>query len=237
MKGVPPPFPLNQLSRSALLSIGKSLFAARYIRNLNDFVGDEWERAFAIAINAEWRPSNIGLDDVQLHNTCWGAKTVKSANPRTQRRVRLISGRNSPTYSYGRETIANADAEEIGKEVLSIWNARVDEVRSRFAHARTVVLLKGPDLAMASVFEFELVRYPIDLYTWTVNERNNLEGHGPDGDHRFTWQPHGSQFTIVEPVPDVRHNISIHPPADLQPLVLEPLLEQMGFEPSWVTID
>jgi hypothetical protein len=40
--------------------------------------GEEWEKIFASSIGAEWKPSNIGLDDVVLGNTAWGAKTVKN---------------------------------------------------------------------------------------------------------------------------------------------------------------
>lgn len=65
--------------------------------------GPEWESIFATCIGADWKPSNVGLDDVILGNIAWGAKTVKARNPAEQSKVRLISGRNSPVYSYGDE--------------------------------------------------------------------------------------------------------------------------------------
>lgn len=48
------------------------------------------------------------------------------------------------------------------------------------------------------------------LYTgkdfwWQCNERNNLEGFSKaSNQHIFTCQPRGSQFTVVEDVPDDR---------------------------------
>lgn len=63
--------------------------------------GTDWEQIFARLIGARWKPSNVGLDDVLLEQTAWGAKTVKNDNPATASRVRLISGRNSPVSGRG----------------------------------------------------------------------------------------------------------------------------------------
>lgn len=53
------------------------------------------------------------------------------------------------------------------------------------------------------VFEFDTVRFDFELYTWEWNRNKNLVGKDKkSGLHKFTWQPHGSQFTIVEEVPD-----------------------------------
>ena len=41
-------------------------------------------------VGAEWKPSNVGLDDVVLDNCCWGAKTVFGAtNIEKQQTVRI----------------------------------------------------------------------------------------------------------------------------------------------------
>jgi hypothetical protein len=61
--------------------------------------GSEWERIFAKAIDAEWKPSNVGLDDIIKGAFAWGAKTVKSNVPHQATSVRLIPGRNNPEYS------------------------------------------------------------------------------------------------------------------------------------------
>ncbi|MDR2099969.1 MAG: hypothetical protein LBP40_03965 [Campylobacteraceae bacterium] len=96
--------------------------------------GSDWENIFANCIGAEWKPSNVGLDDVILGNTAWGAKTVKAAKPSMQKKVRLISGRNSPTYSFGEQINIHKNPELIGKFVLDIWNERVSAVREKFKH-------------------------------------------------------------------------------------------------------
>ncbi len=58
-------------------------------------------------------------------------------------------------------------------------------------------------LCSITAFEFDTIMYPADQYWWQWNERNNLEGYTKtDERHLFTWQPHGSQFTIIENVPE-----------------------------------
>jgi hypothetical protein len=137
-----------------------------------------------------------------LGNTAWGAKTVKATKPSAQKKVRLISGRNSPNYSFGERSDSQVAPAVIGQLVLEIWNERVSAIREKFKHLRTVVLIKSDDLSEVVVFEFETVRYDHELYDWSWNKNNNLVGtHRKTGQHQFTWQPHGAQFTIIEDVP------------------------------------
>jgi hypothetical protein len=63
-------------------------------------MGEDWEEIFARLVGAKWTPSNVGLDDVIYQQCAWGCKTVKNAHPAKTKRVRLISGRNSPAYSF-----------------------------------------------------------------------------------------------------------------------------------------
>ena len=88
--------------------------------------GNEWEQIFAECVGAEWKPSNVGLDDVVLDNCCWGAKTVfGQTDIEHQDKVRLICGRNAVTYSFGVDNYSEVDPNELGKMVLQIWNERV----------------------------------------------------------------------------------------------------------------
>jgi hypothetical protein len=64
----------------------------------------------------------------------------------------LISGRNSPIYSFGDREISDAAPKELGEKVLSIWNERVAGIRKLYKHVRTVVLIKSDDLLEAAVF-------------------------------------------------------------------------------------
>jgi hypothetical protein len=51
--------------------------------------------------------------------------------------------------------------------------------------------------------------------------------------HKFTWQPHGSQFTIIEEVPANRLAIKIRKPPELDK---EAVLKALEFDSSWVEI-
>jgi len=229
-----PAFPLNEFPKDFPILLGKELIYLLASKGKPELEGSEWENIFANCIGAEWKPSNVGLDDVILGNTAWGAKTVKSANPSEQKKVRLISGRNSPTYSFGESININANPDTIGGLVLDIWNERVSAIREKFKHVRTVVLIKSNDLLEVCIFEFDTVRYDNELYYWEWNKNNNLEGiERRTNEHKFTWQPHGSQFTIIEEIPDRSLIIRIKQPKLLDK---EQILQALGFDKSWITI-
>jgi hypothetical protein len=229
---IPPPYPLNDFPKQFGLEVGRQVIYILATKPTPSLEGEEWEEIFAHAIGAEWKPSNVGLDDIVLDNCAWGAKTVYNSRPWTCTNVRLISGRNSPVFSYGGTVSTDHDPVEVGRQVVDIWNARVDSVRAKYKHVRTVVLIKSPDLLKLSVFEFETIRYAPELYDWTWNNRGNLEGHR-DGKHYFTWQPHGSQFTIKEYPPKQRLCIELKPPGKIPQ---DTLLRAIGFDESWVKI-
>ena len=164
----------------------------------------------------------------------WSAKTVKNKNPFTVKHVRLISGRNSPDYSFDVENVHTEDPDKLGEMILNIWNARITDVRKKFATTRTVVLIKGDDLSTVSVFEEEAQRFLPEDYEWEWNQKGNLEGYDKGTDvKRFTWQPHGSQFTITTKVPDNRLKLRIKKPPVLD---RDEVLASLKFDPSWVEI-
>lgn len=197
--------------------------------------GKEWEQIFANCINATWKPSNVGLDDIILGSCCWGAKTViaSSKNILDQKTVRLISGRNSPAYSFEEDNILHQDPNYIGGLVLDIWNERVSAVRQIYKFVRTVVLIKGKTFDDFMVFETDTVRYDPELYVFKWNKKNNLEGYSKSDDkHCFTWQPHGSQFTIIEEIPDNYTAIRVKKPDKLDK---KQVLQAVGYDKSWIT--
>jgi len=227
-------FPLNEFPKEFPFLLGKELIYLLASKGKPELEGSEWENIFANCIGADWKPSNVGLDDVVMGNTAWGAKTVKATKPSTQKKIRLISGRNSPNYSFGERSDQKADAELIGKLVLDIWNERVSAIREKFKHLRTVVLIKSDDLKEVVVFEFDTIRYDYELYSWEWNKNNNLVGiHKKTGEHSFTWQPHGAQFTIIENVPEKGLIVRIRKP---EPLDKDQILKSLGFDRSWVTV-
>ncbi|MDR3273424.1 MAG: hypothetical protein LBT29_08100 [Flavobacteriaceae bacterium] len=227
-------FPLNEFPKDFPFLLGKELIYLLASKGKPELEGSDWENIFANCIGADWKPSNVGLDDVVLGNTAWGAKTIKATKPAEQKKVRLISGRNSPTYSFGEHIDANTNPKTVGDLVLNIWNERVSAIREKFKHVRTVVLMKSNDLSEVVVFEFETIRYDNELYRWEWNKNNNLIGIDRRTDeHRFTWQPHGSQFTIIEEVPDKSLIIKIKQP---DPLDKDQILNALGFDKSWITV-
>ncbi len=236
---VQPPYPLNRFPADFPYSLGREVVAMLATRDEESnpkIEGEEWEFMFAKCIGATWAPSNVGLDDIVLGSCAWSAKSVKSTDPHTQAKVRLISGRNSPTYSYDAEDISphTSDPDAIGRMVLGIWNERVSAIYEKHPILRTVVLMKSENLTSLAVFEFDTVRYDPNDYYWKWNKRGNLQGHERESrEHRFTWQPHGSQFTIVEAVPENRLRIRLRKP----PLVtVEAVLDAIGFDDSWVEL-
>jgi hypothetical protein len=229
---VKPPYPLNKFPSDFPYKFGREIIL-KLATGQTTIEGPEWERIFALAIGGTWKPSNVGLDDITLGTFAWGAKSVKHASPAGATSVRLISGRNSPSYSFDNHDLS-AKADVIGKLVLEIWNGRVESLRNTFSGLRTVVLVKSDDLTKFMIFEFDTVMYPPDRYSWKRNKNNNLEGYElKTGLHKFTWQPHGSQFTIIENVSTKRLCISVKKPAALD---AEVLLESIGFDKSWIKV-
>ena len=84
------------------------------------------------------------------------------------------------------------------------------------------------------VFEFDTIRYDPELFVWEWNKNGNLVGiEKSSTKHRFTWQPHGSQFTIIEEIPEESLLIKIKEPEQLNK---EEVLTALGFDKSWVTV-
>jgi hypothetical protein len=230
---VKPPYSLNNFPSDFGQKLGKEIVYLLATKPTPSLEGSEWEQIFASCIGAEWQPSNVGLDDVILSVCAWGAKTIKSSKPQNAKRIRLISGRNSPAYSFDQMDL-DADAQILGNDVLKIWNARVEAVRAKFSHLRTVVLIKSNDLTELVVFETETIMYSINNFVWSRNRRGNLEAREKkSGTHRFTWQPHGSQFTIIETVPSESLLIKVKAPPQLDK---SEVLKALKFDDTWITI-
>ncbi len=216
-----------------LRKVGQQLIHRIAIGNA-DISGDDFGMIFANAVGGEDRSSPLGVADVVLKDCAWSVKTVKSGKPFTQKKVRLISGRNSPNYSLD---ISDPliDISETGNAVLSIWNARVDESFAEFNDLRVVVLVRNVPKKQFLVFEEEAVRFTLTDYEWKKNKRGNLEGFSISDDiHRFTWQPHGSQFTIFRHVPPSAHRFSIN--RDVRTLTYSEVQEIIEFTADWITI-
>ncbi len=213
--------------------LGKEIVYLLSTRVTPRLEGSDWEEIFSRLIGGRWKPSNVGLDDVLLEQTAWSAKTVKHTSPSKAKKVRLISGRNSPSYSYDADQILSEDPDILGKMILEIWNERVSAIRKKYNHLRTVVLIKSDDLLELAIFEVDTILYPPTNFSWTWNKNMNLQGYDKNGEHHFTWQPHGSQFTIIENIPNDRLAILIKQPPALD---RDKVLNTLNFDNSWIKI-
>lgn len=233
----PPPFEKNHFPAKFLEKFGAEIAYMEATKDTMSIEGSEFEQIFATCIGANWVPSNVGLDDVQLDSCCWSAKTVygSSKNLKNQKQVRLISGRNSPIYSYGDGQITTeAEPNHVGGLVLGIWNDRISAIREQFKYTRTVVLVKSKDFSDFLLFETDAIRYDPELFYFKWNDKGNLEGYTKANHiHSFTWQPHGSQFTIIEKIPDERLHFQVRKPDKLNK---EQVLKGIGYTKDWVQI-
>lgn len=233
---VKPPYPLNDFPSDFALKLCEEVVYLLATRGSTpDFTGKDWEVIFANSVGADWQPSNVGLDDIVLDQCAWGAKTIKATRPFNTRKVRLISGRNSPIYSFGATKITDIDPTPLGSQVLEIWNERVSAIRQTHKHLRTVVLIRSNDLREFVVFEYDTIRYDPELYFWDWNKNGNLQGYSrATEEHIFTWQPHGSQFTIIKQVPEKHLAIKINKAPDL--VKKEDVLSSINFDSSWLEV-
>lgn len=227
------PYPLGQFPDAALRAVGKQI-VHRLALGHGDITGDDFGTIFANAVGGEHRTSPLGIADVSVNGCAWSVKTVKANRPFMQEEVRLISGRNSPDYSVG---IANphTNPPNTGRAVLSIWNARVNEALDEYNELRIVVLIRNMEAKEFVLFEQEALRFTPGDFRWEFNKNENLEGFNQaDNQHCFTWQPHGSQFTIKRLVPGSARHFSIN--RNVPILTPDTILAAIHYSDSWITI-
>lgn len=225
-------YPLGQIPKDIICNIAKWIVYYFSIGK-NDISGEDWGDIFAKAIEADHLNSPIGLADVILDGMAWSVKSVKNNNPHSCNKARVISGRCSPDYSYG-ITDPHKNIEETGRAVIGIWNERINIAKDKFEPLRSSLLIRNPNTLEFTLFEHELFRYNTNNYFWKTNSNGNLVGYSKETEeHCFTWQPHGSQLTIIYriPISSIKFTIKRPPIIDF-----DKTLDQIGFNDSWVTI-
>lgn len=225
-------YPLNELPDELIKRIGGYFVYLLHIGR-KDITGADWGDAFADAISGNHLDSPIGIADVAVRRMAFSMKTVKQQEPFTCENVRLISGRCSPDYSYG-ITDPHEDVQRTGRAVLEIWNERVNIAHEEFNPVRTSVLIRSYDMLSYVIFEEDTNRYRVSDFDWTTNSNGNLIGLNREtGEHCFTWQPHGSQFTIHTKVPEDAVKFRIRRP----PIITkDDVLDTIQFDDTWVNI-
>ena len=225
-------YPLGQMPETIICEIAKWM-AYNFAIGKADIDGEDWGDIFAKAIDGCHLNRPLGLADVIYEEMAWSVKSVKNAAPHYVKNVRVISGRCSPDYSYG-ITDPHEDVEQTGRAVLMIWNERINIAKERYEPLRANILIRNFNKMEFLIFEQEAVRYNTKNYYWKANRNGNLEGFEISTDkHKFTWQPHGAQFTILYEVPISAQKFIVKRPAILD---FHETMTQIGFEPSWVTI-
>lgn len=225
------PWPLGSFPDHVIVGIGRQ-FVHRLAIGHSDITGDDFGTIFAKAIGGDHRESPLGIADVVMNGNAWSVKTVKSSTPFNQKNVRLISGRNSPYYSLGIQN-AHANLKDTGMAVLSVWNHRVNEALGEHDDLRIAVLIRNMARREYVLFEEPAAKYAADDFIWTENKGGNLEGHEKaTGEHRFTWQFHGSQFTVKRHVPGsaVKFRITQSPPI----IEVEHVLRLAKYRDEWI---
>ena len=235
------PYPLNGFPRGIIEGLGQRLIHRKAVGQ-TDISGDDFCRIFAETIGGVSLDSPLGVADVIWENCCWSAKTVKNGTPhqfevgrendKRPKRVRLISGRNSPIYSAN-ITDFFADIQATGKAVISIYNSRINEARGQYSDLRLLVFLRNMQSQEFTIFERPINEYALDDYVWQRNKDDNLEGYLGE-EHVFTWQPHGSQFTIILPVPKTATRFRIT--QQIPQIQMDDVLNAIEYKPEMIQI-
>lgn len=225
-------YPLGQIPDENIFEIAKWM-TYHFSVGKSDISGEDWGDIFAKAIGGEHLGKPLGLADVVYEGMAWSVKSIKTNIPHMLKKVRIISGRCSPDYSYG-ITDAHEDLDRTGEAILSIWNERINIAKDHYEPLRTNVLVRNFNTMSFLIFEQETIRYNTKDYCWKSNKKGNLEGYDiSTGAHKFTWQSHGSQFTIFYDVPPSAQKFTVKRPPVLD---FEATMSQIGFESTWVTI-
>ena len=226
------PYPLGEVPDRVLVEIGKTI-VHRLAVGHGDITGDDFGAIFANAVEGQHRSKPLGIADVERGGCAWSVKTVRGHQD--QARVRLISGRNSPDYSLGIENPHDNPA-ATGHGVLSIWNARVNEAMANWDELRITVFVRDMAKREFMIFEEEAQRFVPDDYDWNFNERGTLDGYEKaTGEHRFVWQPSGSQFSIYRAVPGSARRFRIVPKVQ----IVDPatILAYIKYREDWIAIN
>jgi len=225
------PYPLGVIPNDLIIIIAKHVV---YLKALGqqDISGEQWGDIFAKSINGVHLNSPLGLADIILDKMAWSAKSVKNDDPHNCKTVRVISGRCSPDYSYG-ITDPHLDVQRTGTAVLGIWNERINIAKDQFESLRAILLIRNLEKMQFCLYEYELHRYNTAQYRWEKNKKGNLIGVNIDNNkHVFTWQPHGSQFTIKYNLPSSVRTFTIKKP---QVLDFNKTIAQIGFTQELVS--
>ena len=225
------PYPINEFPPAVIESICKRIVHLRAVGHA-DMSGDMFSRIFSDSISGMSFGKPVGIADVAWNGCCWSVKTVKQRYPHEVEKVRLISGRNSPVYSSGIDD-PFVDIQATGQSVLDVYNNRIDKAAWDHDDKRLVVLIRNMQSNEYTLFERPIVPLVVNNYEWRLNRHRNFEGYDGE-DHVFTWQPHGSQFTIIETIPAGAMRFRMKQSPGMLEMIH--VLRLVRFKPDWIEI-
>lgn len=226
---------LGFIPDEVLFKIGEQITHRLAVGNV-DIKGDDFGNIFANSIDGIHRESPLGVADVLWNGCAWSVKTIKNKKPHNLvgKTIRLISGRNSPDFSVGIKN-PHVNPTETGRAVLSIWNSRLREAQEKHKDIRIIVMVRNIETKEFLLFETDANRYVASDFNWSFNKRNNLEGREKiNGTHRFSWQPHGSQFTILRIVPASARCFKIN--RRVPNIQTQYILDKINYKQNWISI-
>ena len=210
-------------SSSFAQELGKDLTFLLATRGRLELDNEEWARMLELAMRAE-SPDRAIL----LRARCFRVRHTFEIH-----HVSLANTLHLPVDYDKAVGECAADPNSLGAMILEAWNKSLTIVCG-FDEERFSVLFAGMDSPCAVFFEVPIVSFEPSEYVWEWNEDGGLDGYEKETDvQRFTWQPHGSQFTVISRVPDNRLKLRIKQPPLLD---RDAVLTQLKFDPSWVEI-
>jgi hypothetical protein len=231
------PYPLGEIPHKTVAEIGKRIIHRIAVGHA-DIEGNDFSKIFADSVGGTKSLKPVGIADVSWKDCCWSVKTIKAKRPFKEKKVRLISGRNAPSFSQG-IVDWKSDIQGTGDRVLSIWNARLDEAMKDHDEVRIFVMIRNMDLLEFTIAEFEAIRFVPANYFWEfgLGKKKGKSGnlHGYDcatNEHRFTWQHTGGQFTIKQTIPHSVYRFKID--RHIQVIAEHKVLMTIGFDESWI---
>ena len=227
------PYPLNEFPDSLIQQIAQHIVYLLAVGR-GDITGDEFDNAFSDSIGGTSFNKPLGVADMGLGRCAWSVKTVKAKAPHNTSAVRLISGRCNPNYSVG-ITDPTRDIQATGHAVLDIYNERINEAVRKYAQLRLAVFIRNMGTLEFTIYERILHPVAVNNYRWNMNDRDNFEGRETaTNNHAFTWQPHGSQLTVMERVPPSALRFRLrHRPSRLE---LQHVLDLVKYDKDWLEI-
>lgn len=225
---------IGKIPTTTIMRLARSITWHRCKNTNPKITGDEAAEYWADAIGGRHRNSPDGLDDVVIDghaDFAWSVKTIAQQS-KAGKTCRLISGRCQPEFSFEGFKNSEHSVQEVGEKVLSIYNERVAATRRRHPDLRSLTLLRHDADAHYRVFEDDLYRISEPIH-WRANKGGNFEGYDAANIHRFTWQPHGAQFTIIKSIPHDAVCFSVKEPGKID---RDKALEAIGYDDSWVLI-